>query len=148
MPSSIFPPVATAPFCNPDGTLTSQGILFLNQLLNRSGGIVGGSYTSLPVNSSTILWNVGSTPVVVVQLTNGSNILTVSGIVAGAPPYRITFIQPSSGAPGTVSYPSNFAYPGGVVPTLSTANNAVDLFSYVSDGTNMYLMTQGLNYLT
>ncbi|CAN5949958.1 unnamed protein product [Sphagnum jensenii] len=145
---SIFPPVQTAPLVNPDGTGTSQLLLYLNQFLQRTGGITGGTYSTLPVTSGVITWNVSSSPVVVVQLNNGVNTLTITGMVAGAPPYRITFVQPASGAAGTVSYPANFVFPGGVTPILSMANNAVDLFSYVSDGTNMYLMTQGLNYLT
>jgi hypothetical protein len=144
----IFSPIQTAPMVNPDGTATTQLLLLLNQLLNRVGGTTGGQYSVLKVVSSAIVWNLSANPIASVLLTNGINTLTVTAPVAGAPPYRLTVVQPSSGASGTISWPSNMVFPGGVAPTLSTANNAVDLFSYVYDGTNIYLMTEGLNYLT
>ena len=147
--STIFPPVQTAPLVNPDGTGTSQLLLFLNQFLSRTGGVTGGTYTGLTVNSGTIIWTLAANPVAVVTLANGSNILTTVGQVAGTPaPYRLTIIQPSSGSAGTITWPAYFVFPGGVTPTLSTGNNAVDLLSFVSDGTNMYLYTEGLNYST
>ena len=145
---TIFAPIQTAPMVNPDGTATTQLLLLLNQLLNRVGGTTGGQYSVLTVVSSAVVWNLSANPIASVQLTNGLNTLTITAPVAGAPPYRLTVVQPSSGASGTISWPSNMVFPGGVAPTLSTANNAVDLFSYVYDGTNIYLMTEGLNYLT
>ena len=146
--NAIFAPVQTAKFVNPDGTLSSQGILIFNQILQRIGGTQGGTYTALKLTTGVALWNLSSNPIAVLTLASGSNILTITNMVAGAPPYRITLIQPGSGSAGTVTWPSNTVFPGGVAPTLSTANNAVDVFTFVSDGTNFYLMTEGLNYLT
>lgn len=39
----------------------------------------------------------------------------------------------------TLAYGNAFKFPGGVVPTLSTAAGAVDILSGVSDGTNLYV---------
>lgn len=145
---TIFAPVQTAPLVNPDGTGTSQLLLFLNQFLGRTGGVTGGSYSKLTVTSGDIIWDLGANPIAAVQLQSGTNILTQPlNMVAGAPPYRLTVVQPSSGAAGTITWPNPPAvFPGGVAPTLSTGNNAVDMFSFVSDGTNLYLVTEGLNY--
>lgn len=145
---TIFSPVQTAPLVNPDGTGTSQLLLYLNQFLARTGGITGGTYQALTVNTGTILWDLSATPIVAVQLQNGANILTALNAVAGAPPNRITLVQPTTGAAGTVTWPGNFVWPGGVAPTLSTGNSAVDMLDFVSDGTNIYLRVLGLNYLT
>ena len=143
----IFPPIQTAKIVNPDGTATSQLLLFLNQLLNRTGGALGGSYQTLTVTSGDIIWDVSGTPIAAVQLANGSNNLSILNMVAGAPPYRLTVVQPASGAPGTIVWPNPpVVFPGGVAPTLSTPNSAVDVFTFVSDGTNFYLITEGLNY--
>lgn len=138
----------TAKLINPDGTGTSQLLLFLNQFLIRSGGITGGTYAKLTVESGDLIWDFNAAPVAFVTLANGVNALSALNLVAGAPPYRITLIQPASGAAGTLTYPANFFFPGGVAPTLSTGNNAVDILTFTSDGTNIYLMTEGLNYAT
>lgn len=144
---SIFNPVATSKIVNPDGTANSQLILFLNELLQRVGGQTGGIYSKLTVNSNAFLWDLNSEPIAFVTLANGANVLTTVNQVGGNFfPYRITVIQPAAGAAGTITWPANFLFPGGVPPVMSTANNAIDLFSYVSDGTNMYLIIEGLNY--
>lgn len=143
---SIFSPVQSAPLVNPDGTGTSQLLLFLNQFLARTGGVTGGTYQTLTVNTGTILWDLSASPIAAVQLANGSNILTIINPVAGAPPNRLTVVQPSSGADGTLVWPSSAVFPGGVAPTLSTGNSAVDMFTWCSDGQNFYLLTEGLNY--
>ncbi len=75
------------------------------------------------------------------------NVLTALNPVAGYfILYRLTVIQPSAGAPGTITWPANFLFAGGAAPVLSVANNAIDMFLFSSDGTNVYLVGGGLNY--
>lgn len=122
-------------------------ILFLNELLGRVGGTTGGIYSSISSTGGAVIWDLSTAPIGVVVLQNGANILTTLNQVAGFIfPYRLTVIQPSSGAAGTINYPAYFRFPGGVAPTLSAANNAIDIFLYISDGTNVYLIAEGLNY--
>lgn len=145
--STIFAPVATAKIVNPDGTASSQLILYLNGLMNRVGGNTGGVYSKLAVNSNTVLWDFNASPIAFVTLESGANILTTVNQVGGTLyPYRLTIIQPSSGGAGTITWPANFLFPGGVAPTLSAANNAIDMLCFVSDGTNLYLIIEGINY--
>lgn len=40
--------------------------------------------------------------------------------------------------PYTVTWPASVKWAGGVAPTLSTANGAIDIFSFYFDGTNYY----------
>ena len=82
-----------------------------------------------------------------VVLTNGVNVLVPPlNLVAGLL-YRLTIAQPASGAAGTISWPKPpFLFPGGVLPTLSAANNALDELIFDSDGTNLKLVVQALNF--
>lgn len=38
----------------------------------------------------------------------------------------------------TLAWNANYLFPGGTDPVLSTAANAIDIFEFISDGTNMY----------
>lgn len=104
----------------------------------RVGGLTGGTYNKLSVVASTIVWDLNQAPVAVVTLTNGVNTLSPPiNIVAGLL-YRLTIIQPSGGAAGTISWPKPpMVFPGGVAPVLSLTNNAFDEVIFDSDGTNM-----------
>lgn len=52
--------------------------------------------------------------------------------------YILKVVQDGTGGRTIGTWGSNFKWALGVVPTLSTAINAVDVFSFFSDGTNMY----------
>lgn len=146
--SSILPLVQTAQLVTSTGLYTTQFKTFLDSLTQRVGGTTGGTYTQLPVSSGSFLWDLSAAPIAVVQLTNGVNNLSIVNQVAGFfYPYRLTVVQPSTGASGTVNWPRPpVKFSGGVAPTLSTANNAVDQFWFASDGTNMYMMVEGINF--
>ena len=81
------------------------------------------------------------------KITLGAN----SGIVFSAVPTSATetmiwtiTIQQGSG-PYTVTYPTNVHWPGGIKPTLSTANGAIDQFVFMKTGSssNIYGFTVG-----
>lgn len=145
--TQILPLTQTAKLVNTDGTFTPQFKIYLDNLLGRVGGISGGTYTALPVQSGVITWDLNASPVAVVSLGNGVNILAPPlNMVAGLL-YRLTIIQPASGAAGTISWPKPpFLFPGAVVPTLSTAHNAVDELVFDCDGTNMKLIVEAINF--
>lgn len=145
--STILPLTQNAKLVNPDGTFTPEFKFYLDNILNRVGGVTGGTYNALTVQSGVFLWDLNQAPVAVVVLTNGVNTLTPPlDLIAGGF-YRLTIIQPASGAAGTISWPKPpFLFPGGVQPTLSTANNALDECWFSCDGTNMKLMVFGKNF--
>lgn len=60
----------------------------------------------------------------------------------------IQVIQPASGGPSTITtWGSDYKFAGGIKPTLSTANNAVDTLSYtVIDATHIEIQTFGLAF--
>ena len=58
--------------------------------------------------------------------------------------YTIIVTQDGTGS-RTMSFGANYKWSGGTAPTLSTAGNAVDILTFISDGTNMY-GTSNLNF--
>jgi hypothetical protein len=118
-----------------------------DQVVARIGGITGGTYNSLNNTLGVITWDLNAAPVAVVTLQSGVNTLSLPlNMVAGLL-YRLTIIQPSSGADGTISWPRPpFVFPGGVAPLLSTANNAFDECVFDCDGTNMKMIVFAKNF--
>lgn len=118
-----------------------------DQLLARVGGLTGGTYNALNNTLGTIIWDLNQAPVAVVTLSNGANTLPAPlNMVAGLL-YRLTIIQPASGAAGTISWPRPpFVFPGSVLPALSTANNAFDECIFDCDGSNMKMVVFAKNF--
>ena len=58
--------------------------------------------------------------------------------------YTIIVTQDGTGS-RTMSFGANYKWAGGTAPTLSTAAGAVDILTFISDGTNMY-GTSNLNF--
>jgi hypothetical protein len=132
----ILPLQQTYKLVNPDGTYTPEFKRYLDLLLTRVGGLTGGVYVGL--SNGTIVWDLNAAPTAHVTLANGVNTMgTPTNLIAGGL-YRITVIQPSAGAAGTINWPDPpFIFPGGVTPVLSLANNAIDEIWFSSDGTNI-----------
>lgn len=95
-------------------------------------------------DASTIAWNL--------QTQQSAYVLLTSGIGAtralGAPTNMVSgftyilVVQQSSTGTNALTYNSVYKWPGGVAPVLSTANNALDILTFVTDGTNMYGVAQ------
>ncbi len=144
--ANIAPIQQQFPLVTKDGFITVAFKRWTDQILQRCGGITGGTYSPLTVAAGTFLWDLNNAPVAVITLGNGVNTLSPPvGMVAGLM-YRLTIIQPAAGAAGTISWASAMKFPGGTPPTLSTANGAIDEVIFDSDGTNMKLVVFGKNY--
>ena len=76
-----------------------------------------------------------------VTLTGNITINNPTNIEAGAT-YLFILKQDATGS-RTVSFGTSYKFPSGTAPTLSTGANAVDILSFVSDGTNLYGVFQG-----
>lgn len=118
-----------------------------DQILARIGGLTGGTYVPLPNNTGIIIWDLNQSPVAVVTLQSGVNTISPPlNLVAGLL-YRLTLIQPASGGSATISWPKPpFVFPGGLAPSLSTANNAFDECIFDCDGTNMKMVVFAKNF--
>ncbi len=91
-------------------------------------------------DASPITWNLQTQQVASVLLTSGvgatRQLQNPTNQVAGAM-YFLKVIQSSTGS-NALTYGTSYKWPGGTAPVLSTANNAIDILSFYSDGTNMY----------
>ena len=103
---------------------------------------IGGQYysplyfigTPCPASAFTANWDNGN--VQQVTLCSTDIVPTLSNPYAGAI-YQLLVKQDGTGG-RTVSWPAAVKWPGGVSPVLSTAVNALDVITFVSDGTNFY----------
>ena len=112
-----------------------------------SGAVMAatGQYYSLKHTTTTTLdWNNGNTQYIV--LANNGQTFTFANPKDGAR-YALILKQPASGAAGTVTFPAEVIWPGGVTPILSTTNEKTDVITFLYDGTNnVYYAGYTLNY--
>jgi len=95
------------------------------------------SNTTLSDASGTISWDVSTAQIATVTLTAaGRTLANPTNLKVGS--YILHILQDATGSRTITSWGTAYKFPGGVKPTLSTAANARDVLSMVSDGTNLY----------
>lgn len=95
-------------------------------------------------DAATISWNAQTQQSAYVLLTAGVGATRVLGapsnLVAGFT--YILVLQQSSTGSNALTYNAVYKWAGGIAPVLSTANNAIDVLTFVTDGTSMYGVIQ------
>lgn len=86
--------------------------------------------------SNSIAWNAQTAQVAVHTATENTTLANPTNLVAGST-YILRFVQHASSAK-TLAFGNAYKWVGGVAPVVSTGASAVDLFSFYTDGTNMY----------
>ena len=87
-------------------------------------------------DGATINWNLNTQQAAKVTLGGNRTMAAPTNLVAGGT-YVLRVIQDGTGS-RTITWNSVFKWAGGTAPTLSTGANAVDILTFISDGTNMY----------
>lgn len=87
-------------------------------------------------DAASIAWNLDDGQSAIVTLGGNRTLANPTNLKAGAT-YALIVRQDATGG-RTLAYGSVYKWPGGVAPTLSTGVNAIDIITFVSDGTNMY----------
>ena len=87
------------------------------------------------VDGASISWDLSQNQVTTVTLSGNRTLANPTNKVAGAT-YILIVIQDGTGS-RLLSYGTDYKFPGGVAPTLSTAANSIDVLSFVCDGSNM-----------
>lgn len=95
------------------------------------------------IDAATINWDASANQVCKVTLAGNRTMAAPTNLKDGAT-YILTIIQDATGT-RTITWNSVFKWPAGTAPTLSTANGAIDIITFVSDGTNLYGCAQ-LNF--
>ncbi len=85
----------------------------------------------------TINWNNGQKQSMTIDNTN-VNLNTNWTAPPGPGNFLLRLIQGSGGSKTIGTWPTNFKWPGGTAPTLSTAVSAIDIVTFYYDGTNYY----------
>ena len=91
--------------------------------------------TSPLLMASGLQWNLNSAQEASITLTGPSTLNAPTGQVNGGN-YKLRIVQDGTGG-RTLVYNAVYKFPGGTIPTLTTAAGAVDVLSCASDGTNM-----------
>jgi hypothetical protein len=112
---------------------------------DRYTTFIGQAYspTSALVSSASITPNFTNGNTFKVTLQHNTALANPTNPKEGAT-YTIIVTQDGTGS-RTMSFGANYKWVGGTAPTLSTAGNAVDILTFISDGTNMY-GTSNLNF--
>ncbi len=87
-------------------------------------------------DGASIAWDAAANQVASVTLAGNRTLANPTNMKDGAT-YILTVKQDATGS-RTLAYGSAYKWPGGTAPVLSTAANAVDILTFVCDGTNMY----------
>lgn len=93
--------------------------------------------SALSDGADPIPWNLNTAQIATLTLSSASSTLqNPTNQVAGGV-YILMVTQDATGS-RTLSYGSAYKWPGGTAPTLSTGANAVDILTFISNGTNMH----------
>tara|TARA_R100001509_G_scaffold165689_1_gene148918 strand:+ start:2485 stop:4254 length:1770 start_codon:yes stop_codon:yes gene_type:complete len=95
-------------------------------------------------DGANISWDLSQNQVATVTLAGNRTLDAPSNQVAGAT-YILIVKQDGTGSRTLNTSASSYKFPGGTEPTLSTGANAVDILTFVSDGSSMFGVAQ-LNF--
>jgi len=89
---------------------------------------------------TSIAWDLATGNLATVTLTGNATLANPTNVTPGTYIVRVT--QDAVGAK-TLAYGTNFKFPGGTAPVLSTVANAVDILTFINfGGTQLYLVAQ------
>ena len=118
---------------------TSDGTISANLNITDSTGLSftkAGYFGATALTSGTsVSWDAGSNQSAVLVLGHNATMGAATNQANGGV-YILKVTQNSS--PKTLSWNSNYKWPGNSAPTMTTTAGAVDVFTFVSDGTYMY----------
>lgn len=84
---------------------------------------------------ATVTWNVNNSQVAVLTLTGNATLSSPINEVAGGT-YILIVKQDATGG-RTLAFGAQYKWPGGITPTLTPDASAVDVLTFVYDGTSM-----------
>ena len=105
---------------------TGTGLAF-----DKAGYFSGTALTS----GTSVSWDVAANQVTGLTLGHNVTMAAATNQVDGGV-YILKVTQGSSVR--TLSWNSNYKWPGGNAPTMTVTASSIDVFTFVSDGTNMY----------
>lgn len=108
--------------------------LIVNGLLTINGQ--GYSPNINLTDAATIAWNASLGQVATFTFVSSSRTMGTPTNLKNGAFYALKVVQAST--PNTLTWSSAFKWQNGSAPTLSTGSGAIDIFTFESDGTNLY----------
>lgn len=138
---------------NPDGThpnasTTNKGFIELanqtevNEGTDTSRAVVPSTLqeklysTQTLVDGANIVWDVALGAFAEVTLTDNRTLDNPTNLINGAS--YILIVKQDSNGNHEMTFGSAYKFPNGLAPVLSMAANAIDIITFLSDGTNLY----------
>ena len=120
-----------------NGALVSNGNFSVSGNTSLSGTTTDNSnaLSQTLTDAATIAWNTASGRVATVTLGASRTFGAPTNLKVGT--YILSVIQGGTGS-YTITWNAVFKWPAGVAPSLTTTVGARDLFTFYSDGTNLY----------
>lgn len=115
-----------------NNTMTISGTAIISGVIDDTAANAVSQTLS---DGATINWNTASGRVATVTIAGNRTMAAPTNLKVGT--YILSVIQDATGS-RTLTWNAVFKWPGGVAPTLTTTGSARDVFSFFSDGTNMY----------
>lgn len=95
---------------------------------------------ALTSSSNSIAWNAQTAQAAKHTATENTTLANPTNLVDGAT-YTFIWTQHAS-SPKTLAFGNAYKWAGGVVPVATPTNSAVDIYTFYSNGTNMYGVVQ------
>jgi hypothetical protein len=114
-------------------TISSSGGIATTGLTGLTSAVTA-SRVAATTGGGAYAWSAGSAQVLELTLTGNVSPITATGTVAGTS--YVLYIKQDSTGNRTATW-SGFKWASGAAPTLSTAGNAVDIFTFYYDGSAM-----------
>lgn len=95
---------------------------------------INGKTTTL-TDAASIAWDLSAGNIATVTLGGNRTLANPTQLAVGT--YVLKVIQDGTGS-RTLAYGNNFKWPSATAPTLSTAASAVDILTFICDGSSMY----------
>jgi len=132
-----------------EGTDRAADGTFTENIVAGAGGDIDiradldfiGDIDDVTVKLVNVSWNLEENQVTELILDGNLVLDNPTNQVAGAT-YIITLTQDGTGS-RTLSFGTAYKFPGGTAPTLTTAGGAIDIITFISNGTSMFGVFQG-----
>jgi hypothetical protein len=124
-------------------TITSTGAVAIDTAVVPRMAVVNaftktqhGPSGALTISANLVAWDASSIQVATLSVDVNATLSNPTNLVAGET--FVVKVTQAGGGGHTLAYGTVYKWAGGTAPVLSTANGAIDILSFVTDGTNMY----------
>lgn len=130
------------------GTTAPAAKLDVNGTINGQLKVTPDTRAVSAISSGALTLNLANGSVFSVSMTANITSITIQNVPSGTNAVSFTLILTATGTARTVIWPGNVKWADGVVPTLTTTNNKIDVITFLSvdNGTSWLGFIGGQNF--